>query len=409
MLYCVPFPKPYDGALVKRPSKRPLSVSFSVAVDVSCLASRPLTGVGYYTRNLFNAAFCADAPPEFRFFASNAGRLPSDLKWSHADVSRFRTLRFPTRWKNRLWTQWEWPPMSLLLGHTDLVHGGFHLLPPDRKARRVVTIFDLAGMRLNTVHGRNALATHRALLAHAAANADGLFAISKSCRDDAIELLGADPARMHIVPGGVTLEHFQGPLDPAMLSTLLNRLDIHGDYLLHLGTLEPRKNLPRLIEAYARIRGRGRDVPQLVLAGGKGWLYAPIFEAIDKHKLSSAVVWTDYLSRGDAIALLRGARGCVYPSLYEGFGLPVLEAMAARVPVLTSNVSSLPEVVGDTGILVEPESVNSIEAGLERLIAGGDDLASRIEAAFQRACGMTWDHSARALLAAYASVLEEVS
>jgi alpha-1,3-rhamnosyl/mannosyltransferase len=117
------------------------------------------------------------------------------------------------------------------------------------------------------------------------------------------------------------------------------------------------------------------------------------------------VIRTGYLPREDAVALLRGAAGCVYPSLYEGFGLPVLEAMAARVPVLTSNVSSLPEVVGDTGILVEPENEESLDAGLERLLLETSTQAARIEAAWQRAQGKTWDHSARALLVAYRAVL----
>lgn len=364
-----------------------------------------MTGVGYYTRNLFEALLRGEHEIDLRVFASNARALPADLRDFAAGASRYRGLRFPTRWKNSLWTRYEWPPLEWFAGGTDIVHGGFHLLPPARHARRVVTVFDLAGMRRAAIHGDEALATHHRLLSHAVPRAAGIFAISESCRADVIELLGADPAKVFVVPGGVTLAELDAPRDDARLAAVKARHGIARPYLLHLGTLEPRKNLPRLIAAYARTRARHAECPQLVLAGGKGWLYEPIFEAIEKHRLADDVIWTDYLAREDAVALLRGARGCVYPSLYEGFGLPVLEAMAARVPVLTSNVSSLPEVVGETGILVDPEDVESIEAGLERLIGNPGDEAERIEAAWQRARGMTWDHSAAALMAAYHAVL----
>jgi len=365
-----------------------------------------MTGVGYYTQHLFEALMARDDGPDLRILASNAGRLPEELATFGARASRYKALRFPTRWKNMLWTRWEWPRMDHLLGRTDIVHGAFHLLPPSRHAKRVVTVFDLAGMRRANVHEDSALSLHRQLLEHAIPRAAGIFAISRSCRDDVIELLGAEPERVHVVPGGVVLDEFTGPIDEERLAAAKARFGIAGPYLIHLGTLEPRKNLPRFIEAYARLRERHGPLPQLVLAGGKGWMYEPIFEAIAAYHLEEAVIWTDYLSREDAVALLRGARGCVYPSLYEGFGLPALEAMAARVPVLTSDVSSLPEVVGDTGILVSPEEGASIEAGLERLLFETDTEAVRVEAARRRAEGMTWDHSAASLLRAYRAVLD---
>jgi len=307
--------------------------------------------------------------------------------------------------KNELWTRVEWPPMSWWLGATDIVHGGFHLLPLSRNAKRMVTVFDLAGMRRTAIHEDASLALHRKLLSHAAPRADGIVAISQSCRADVVELLNVDPARVHVVPGGVQLDEFAGPLDDARLAAARLRHGIDGPYWIHLGTLEPRKNLKRLVEAYARLRAR-HEVPRLVLAGGEGWMFAPVLEAIARHGLEKDVIRTGYLAREDAVALLRGAQGCVYPSLYEGFGLPVLEAMAARVPVLTSNVSSLPEVIGDTGILVEPENDESLDAGLAQLLLDRGAESARVEAAWTRAQGMTWDHSAKALLAAYRAVLD---
>ena len=377
----------------------------SIAADLSCLVSRPVTGVGYYTRHLFEALLRQSPEVDLRVFACAAKPLPDELREFGSKASRFAGLRFPTRLKNTLWTRAEWPPMSWWLGKTDIVHGGFHLLPPSRHAKRMVTIFDLAGMRRTAIHEDASLALHRKLMLHAVPRADGIVAISQSCCADVIALLDADPAKVHVVPGGVQLEEFNTHPDAARLSAACRRYGIDGPYWIHLGTLEPRKNLKRLAEAYARLRAR-HEVPQLVLAGGEGWMFEPVLEAIARLGIEAQVIRTGYLPREDAVALLRGARGCVYPSLYEGFGLPVLEAMAARVPVLTSNVSSLPEVIGETGILVEPESEESLDAGLERLLLDTGTEAARVEAAWQRAQGMTWGHSAHALLAAYRAVLE---
>ncbi len=376
----------------------------SIAADLSCLASRPVTGVGYYTRHLFEALLRQSPGIDLRVFACAAKPMPEEVHAFGAQAARFVDRRIPTRLKNELWTRLESPPLSWWLGETDIVHGGFHLLPPSRRAKRMVTVFDLAGMRRSAIHEDASLALHRKLLTHAVPRADGIVAISQSCRADVIELLNADPAKVHVVPGGVLLEEFSGPLDEARLAAARLRHGIDGPYWIHLGTLEPRKNLKRLVEAYARLRAR-HEVPRLVLAGGEGWMFGPVLETIARLGLEMEVLRTGYLPREDAVALLRGAQGCVYPSLYEGFGLPVLEAMAARVPVLTSNVSSLPEVIGDSGILVEPEDDESLDAGLERMLLDRGTEAARVEAAWERAQGMTWDHSAQALLAAYRAVL----
>lgn len=387
-------------------TKDNLLSGITVAADLSCLIPRPMTGVGYYTRNLFGALMALESEIDLRPFAASAQPAPDDLDTLLDGCHTISTVRFPTRWKNWLWTRLEWPPLERFTGPADIVHGGFHLLPPARKAKRVVTVFDLAGMRKASIHDGADQAMHRRLLAHAIPRADGIFAISQSCRNDVIELLGADPDKVYVVPGGVDLAEFTGDLDDALLDDLRSRHRIGADYLVHLGTLEPRKNLARLVEVYARIAEKQEAMPQLVLAGGKGWMFEPIFDAIGRYGLEQQVITTGYLTRAEAVALLRGSRACVYPSLYEGFGLPVLEAMAARVPVLTSNVSSLPEVIGETGILVDPEDDASLASGLERLLFERGDEAARIEAAWQRAQGMTWAHSAGHLAACYRAVLD---
>jgi len=377
-----------------------------IGVDLSCLMARPLTGVGYYTLNLFQALAAGHPSFDIRVMASSARPHADLFRLFRTQCSRVRIVPWPTRLKNRMWTTIEWPPFEWFTGPVDVAHGAFHLLPPSRHARRMATIFDLSNLRCPEMHRAESLGIHAPLLRHAAANADRIVAISESCKTDVVELLGVHPDRVRVVLGGIHLQEFGGPPDDHLLQILRKRFSISGNYLIHLGTLEPRKNLPRMIEAYARVRQRFEDCPRLVLAGQAGWMFEDVFSSIERFRLSNHVVHTGYLERDEAVCLLRAAHACVYPSLYEGFGLPVLEAMAARIPVLTSNVSSMPEVVGDTGILVDPKSVDAIEAGLLELIENRTASRQRVEAAYERAKQFTWENSARALAEVYTELTE---
>ena len=375
-----------------------------IGFDVSCLVPQPLTGVGYFTLHLVDAFLERFPGCDVRLFASSAREAPAVLDGLARRAMRCRRVRFPTRLKTALWTRAAWPPIEWFTGEVDVAHGCFHLLPASRGARRVVTVYDLSGMRQAGTHTASDLALNRRLLEHAVPRADALVAISESCKADLVELLGAHPDRVHVAYGGVAMGQFEGPLDADALARTRGKFGIEGDYFIHLGTLEPRKNLPRLIEAYARIREGHADLPRLVLAGRAGWMFEAVFETIRRLGLEDAVIHTGYVGREEAVLLLRGAFACVYPSLYEGFGLPVLEAMASRVPVLTSNVSSLPEVIGDTGIQVAPDDVDAIAAGLEALVERREEALARVEAAYERARGFSWTASAEALARVYESL-----
>lgn len=303
-----------------------------------------------------------------------------------------------------MWTSFEWPPIEWFTGSVEVAHGMFHLLPAARKAKRLTTVFDLTTFRYAETHRAESAGSHVKMLRHAAKKADALIAISQSCRTDIMELLGIAPERVHVVYGGVFTNEFSVEFDSNALTEIKQRLGIHSEYFIHLGTLEPRKNIPRLLQAYARVRDRFLECPQLVLVGKEGWGYDPIFQTIQSLNLSGKVVHAGYVERDEAVSLLRGAYACLYPSLYEGFGLPVLEAMAAHTPVLTSNVSSLPEVIGDTGIQVNPESVDEIETGMIALIEQHDQALLRADAAYERAKTFTWENSARTLANVYRQV-----
>lgn len=379
----------------------------TVGLDVSCLVDQPLTGVGHYTAQLLRAMVSAGEGPEFRLFASSASPIPDIVRALGRVCSKTKTLYWPTRLKTWMWRRLEWPPIEWFTGRVDVAHGAFHLLPAARSAKRIVTIYDLTEIRRAETRIARRIVVNRRVLEHAAQRSDAIVAISDHTKRDVAEVFGVPLERIYVVYGGVRLEEFQGGFSEARTAEVRQRYGIRGPYFIHLGTLEPRKNLPRLIEAYARVRQGRADCPVLVLAGKKGWMWEPIFEAIAAHRLEEAVVYTGYMDRGDAATLLRGAWACLYPSLYEGFGLPVLEAMAAHTPVLTSNVSSLPEVVGDTGLLVNPEDTDAIAAGILALIDERTAALQRADAALERAAQFTWEKSAAAMIEVYRKVVAE--
>lgn len=197
------------------------------------------------------------------------------------------------------------------------------------------------------------------------------------------------------------LEKFKPCDTPERIPEVKSSLGINGEYFLYLGTIEPRKNLERLISAYHILTQRIQDAPKLVLAGGKGWLYDSIFQRVSDLKLADKVLFTKYIPSEDMNPLMCGALAFVFPSIYEGFGMPPLEAMACGVPVLASNAASLPEVTGDCGVICDAYSEESIADGLYTLY---NDTALRAELSIRgrkRAEGFSWERSAEILYKAY--------
>lgn len=178
-------------------------------------------------------------------------------------------------------------------------------------------------------------------------------------------------------------------------------LEIEGEYFLYLGTIEPRKNLERLIEAYHIFTQKVKDAPKLVLAGGKGWLYDSIFAKVTELKLDKQVIFTKYVPSEDMNPLMCGALAFVFPSVYEGFGMPPLEAMACGVPVLSSDAASLPEVTGDCAVICDAYSAESISDGLFRLYSDENLRKELSVKGLERAKGFTWERSAEILYNVY--------
>jgi glycosyltransferase involved in cell wall biosynthesis len=269
----------------------------------------------------------------------------------------------------------------------------------------VVSIHDLSFEHLPHTFHRRSRTQLRLTVRHSARRAAKILTLSEHTRRDVIETYGIDPSRIAAIPLAAP-RHFYPVQDDRELQRVRHNYGIAGPYILSVGSIQPRKNLARLVNAYASLRGKfaPSDVPKLVLVGKCAWLYDETLRALEQMGVTESVILTGYVPEADLPALYSGAVCFVYPSYFEGFGLPPLEAMKCGAPVIVGNQTSLPEVVGDAALTVDPFDVSSIAAAIERLI---NDLNLRRELSVKgqkRAEMFDWRETARRTLEIYRQV-----
>ena len=365
----------------------------SVAFQADQLFFSAPGGIGTYVRELVPAMVRVDPSLDVTLFhAAFAGRRPEP--WMHG----FRTQRLGQP-ISRLYPAWDTvgrPALPPALSSLDVLHAPScaGVPPAGRRQRLVVTVHDLAFRLYPKLFPPAWRHLFRLGLRRAARHADAIITVSRNTAEDLVQVTRVDPSRVHVIPLAAWL-----PTGAAEVEPVLERLKVTRPYLLFVGTLEPRKNLVRLVRAYRRAAGTGLP-HSLVLAGPMGWGAQPLLREL-KLAGPGQVLLTGHADHPELDALYRGAAGFVYPSAYEGFGLPVLEAMSRGVPVVTSNVSSMPEVAGDAAILVDPRSVRDLAAAIIEVVR--DDVAAGLRVAGRaRAERFSWAETARLTLEVYA-------
>ncbi len=376
---------------------RPRTIRQPVAIDYTA-ALQQSGGIGRYVRELVAALARLDRESPYRLFA--AGQAPGDLPPAPGPNFTWRASRISPTWFARLWHRVQLPlPVEWWTGPVGLLHAPDFTLPPVRRGTRtLLTVHDLSFVRAP----ETAPASLRAYLNHvvprSVAHADHVLADSEATRQDLIALYNTPPGKISVLYSGVS-EHFRPITDAAALDAVRLRCGIGaGPFILSVGTVQPRKNYLRLVEALHHL---GRPDLKLVIAGGRGWLDDPLYARIDTLGLRDRVIFTGFVPDSDLPALYSAARVFAFPSLYEGFGLPILEAMACETPAVVSTASSLPEVAGDAALLVDPTDVDSLTHAITRLL---DDEALRADLAArgrERAAAFTWEKAARQLLDHY--------
>jgi glycosyltransferase involved in cell wall biosynthesis len=367
-----------------------------VTIDISS-AVYGRAGLGRYAENLAAHLSRLEGCRLSLFYnRSGAVAVPSEL--SHLPA---RSWPIPTRaWRlsvaagTLLHTSWDW-----LMPDTSVFHATEHLLPPFRRIRTVLTVHDLIYVLFPEYHLPMNYHFLRLMMPRFARRADAIIAISECTRRDLVRLWQISEGKISVIHEGID-PRFHHPADEEALARVRRRYGLPERYALYVGTIEPRKNLPTLFEAWARLRYR---LP-LVIAGKKGWLFQETFSRVESLDLGGVVQFTGFVADEDLPALYAQADIFVFPSLYEGFGLPVLEAMACGTPVVTTTGGSLPEVAGDAALLVKPGDVDALTDAVDRLLHDpslADDLRAR---GISRARQFSWERAARETLAVYHGV-----
>ncbi|HZC07041.1 MAG TPA: glycosyltransferase family 1 protein [Ktedonobacterales bacterium] len=359
-------------------------------------------GIGRYTRSLMNALLRVDHGDRFTLFS--AERPTAERTFPSAPNARAVIGHLDNRRMTILWHRLRAPlPIEALAGRADVLHAPDFSLPPTIGARKVVTIHDLAFM----THPECAVPALRGYLnrvvPHAVSRADHIIAVSQRTADDLVELLGVAPKKISVIHLGVD-PAVRRVGDAATLSAAEARYDLQRPFALAVGTIEPRKNYARLIEAFARARGRQGGPTQLVMMGRKGWLYDDVFDAVERLGLRDAVRFLDYIPDGDLATLYSLASVVAMPSLYEGFGIPVVEAMACGTPVIASSGGSLPEIVGDAGVLVAADDTEGLAEALVRTVSDDALRTDLVARGYERVRAFDWDVAARRHVEVYHAV-----
>jgi glycosyltransferase involved in cell wall biosynthesis len=372
-----------------------------IAIDVS-LAGGDSAGVGSYTRGLLAGLSAIDAENDYLLYSYvDFPDAPQPLLPHKPNFSLRRLSLVGEHWQ-RLWYRADLPSKEALEA-VDVLHSTFFNAPKEHSGALVVTIYDASFVLQPQFHTEaNRLHCLQGTL-NAALYADRVIAISMQTKQDLMDYFSIPEERIRLIHAAPSKIYYP-ERDVKVIRGALARLGIFRDFILFVGSLEPRKNLKTLLQAYARYGQRYSGEELLVVAGGKGWLNDDLSHVVAELGISDRVKFLGYIEEADLRVLYSAAKLFVYPSIYEGFGLPPLEAMACGAPVITSNTSALPEVVGDAAIVTDPHDSEELCQAM-RLVLGDRGRRSKMrQQGLERAKRFSWERAARETLAVYREI-----
>lgn len=302
-------------------------------------------------------------------------------------------------------------PYAIKKANLDVLHAPIHWytqITPfflNYNVKKVLTIHDLTPILFPKTHTKQTVQLWNPTLKLIKNKIDIIIADSNNTKNDCIKYLGIPEERIKVICLAPNEIFTPQKNKEKLRSYLQNKFDLNFPFILSVGTLEKRKNIPNLLKAFYKLKKTDKN-HKLVIVGGKGWRYEGIFDYLCKLNLEKDVIFTGYISDEDLFKFYNTADLFVYPSLYEGFGLPPLEAMACGCPVITSNTSSLPEVIGDAGIMIDPTDSDALFDAIHRILNDDDLKAELSKKSLQRAKMFSWKKTARETWKVYEKVLE---
>lgn len=356
-------------------------------------------GIGRYTRNIVSALARVDDTDHFTLFSVE--RPTAARGFPQAPHMRPRVFPVGNRRMTIFWQRLGVPvPVELLAGRADVFHGPDFILPPLLRTPAVVTVHDLAFMTNPECALPSLVRYLNTAVPRALRRASAVISVSQKTANDLHTLLGVPREQISVISLGVD-PVFSTPADPEAIATVRAKYGFAAPIVLAVGTIEPRKNYERLIAAFALARQQPDGPCTLVIAGRPGWLYEGVYAAVEKHHMGDSVRFLDYIPDAELTALYRAADVLAMPSIYEGFGIPMLEAMASGTPVVCSDGGSLPEVAGGAALVVPVEDVDGLAAALVQSVSDTTVRETLVARGHERVNAFTWDAAARAHVRVY--------
>jgi len=375
-----------------------------IGVDIRGLLTGKHSGIEQYTLKVLEHLLQIDQNNTYVLFyvsykdmddkLTTLKQNASFLQNANVEVRQLRWVNFPLL-LHALWKPLGWPQVDKICGGLDVMwQPSPRLLPVTRNCRTVITFHDLVFEIFPEFYTwQSRLWQWQMSYSYLTRTADQLIAVSENTKQDLIKIYKANPEKITVIYEGVDINYFDSP-DIHTQELIKQKFCINEEYLYYIGSLEPRKNVLAIIRGLSYLKQQGFVNIKLVISGGKGWLNEAIFAEIEKLNLTSDVIFTGSVTEAEKLVWLKDAKAFIFPSFYEGFGLPVLEAMAAGCPVITSNTSSLPEVVGEAAILVNPKLQDELNVALEKLMSDPDLVANLSRQGIERARQFNWNQTA---------------
>lgn len=375
-----------------------------IGIDARCFVAGKRTGVEEYALNILENLFELDEKNEYILFINSFHDPNFDLKvfekYKNVSLKRFR---IPNKLLNLMFWYFNWPHIDKMIGGVDVFFmPNMNFVGFSKKIRLILTMHDLSFEILpETFSVKRRLWHHILNPRRLCRRAEKIIAVSESTREDIILRYKISPEKIQKIYNGISNDFEEVNRNDPKIIEVKDRYHLPFNFIFYLGTIEPRKNIPTIVAAYDRLRELGNtqlDKYKLVIAGGKGWKTEKILEAMRNAKFTDDIIFTSCITSEDKAAVYTLASLFVYPSFLEGFGIPVLEAMRCGVPVVTSNSSSIPEVVGNGGIMVDPDRPDELYLAMKELLLNKDFYEKMRKQGLKQSIRFNWKTSAREVL-----------
>lgn len=372
-----------------------------IGVDLRVLGTLKLTGVGIYTLAVLLELFKLDQKNHYKLFYNSLSPLPAEILSKFAGLAKVElfVFKYPNKFLNGCLTFLNRPRLDKLIKGADLFwFPNLNFWTLSNNCKTVVTIHDLSFERIPWAYSTKMRLWHQAISPRQKlVKADKIIAVSENTKRDLMDLYGLQEAKISVVYLGVSKNN-EPPLN---LQAIKDRYRLPEKFILYLGTLEPRKNIKGVIRAYELLN---QPEYSLVIAGGRGWLYQKIYKLAEKSKFKEHIKFINYIKPEDRFSLYRLASLFVWPSFYEGFGFPPLEAMANGCPVISSFNSSLPEVLGQAALLVDPYNIKEIAKAMKLLLEDNPLRQKLIHQGYEQVKKFNWQETAKQMLDVFQTI-----